>query len=131
MRSGVRAAVTRAGEGQEAMHATMLRMGALVIGMEIAAVAVAVYGFGWLVLLVGAPLIVVTVLIVLVAAVSERTRRLRQHRVDEAEHARAVDPESTVYLGRGLMSGFFELPGVAPQIPTQPGPPPTPDRLHR
>lgn len=121
----------------------MLRMGALVLGMEIAAVAFAVYGFGWLVLLVGAPLILVTLLIVLVAAMSERNRRLRQARDDEAAQVRKLDPEGTVYLGRGLMSGFFELPGAAglpvrpeeqktvPQIPTQPGPPPAPGRVHR
>lgn len=116
------------------MHGTMLRMGTVVLGMEIAAVAVAVYGFGLLVLLVGVPLIVVTVLIVLVAAVSERNRRSRQARADQAEHARAIDPEGTVYLGRGLMSGFFELPGPAsqagPRIPTQPGPPQSPGRVH-
>lgn len=116
------------------MQGTMLRMGAVVLGMEIAAVAVAVYGFGLLVLLVGVPLIVVTVLIVLVAAVSERNRRIRQERDDQAERARAVDPEGTVYLGRGLMSGFFELPGSAaqatPQIPAQPGPPASPGRVH-
>lgn len=116
------------------MKSTMLRMGALVIGMEVAAVGVAVYGFGVLVLLIGVPLIVVTVLIVLVAAVSERNRRVRQERAEAAEEARAIDPEGTVYLGRGLMSGFFELPGpvgqAAPQIPAQPGPPPSPGRVH-
>lgn len=109
------------------MQGTMLRMGALVIGMEIAAVAVAVYGFGVLVLLVGVPLVVVTVLIVLVAALSERNRRVRQERAEQAAQARTIDPEGTVYLGRGLMSGFFELPGPAaqagPHIPAQPGPP--------
>jgi len=121
----------------------MLRMGALVLGMEIAAVAFAVYGFGWLVLLVGVPLIIATLLIVLVAAVSERNRKARQARDDEAAQARKLDPEGTVYLGRGLMSGFFELPGAAglpvrpeeqktvPQIPAQPGPPPAPGRVRR
>lgn len=119
----------------------MLRMGALVLGMEIAAVAFAVYGFGWLVMLVGAPLILVTLLIVLVAAVSERNRRRRQARADEAAQVQKLDPEGTVYLGRGLMSGFFELPGAAavrpeeqktvPQIPIQPGPPRAPGRVRR
>ncbi|MGI5126463.1 hypothetical protein ACQEVB_06555 [Pseudonocardia sp. CA-107938] len=114
-------------------------MGTVVLGMEIAAVAFAVYGFGWLVLLIGVPLIVGTLLIVLVATVSERNRRIRQERAEQAEQARKLDPEGTVYLGRGLMSGFFELPGLparpdgqqaAPPIPTQPGPPPAPGRIH-
>ncbi|MDN5857478.1 MAG: hypothetical protein L0H84_02545 [Pseudonocardia sp.] len=93
------------------MRGTMLRVGAVLVGMELAAVAVAVYGFGPLVLLVGVPLIVVTVLIMLVAAAAERARRQRTERAEQAAHTRAIDPDSTVYLGRGLMSGFFELPG--------------------
>lgn len=102
----------------------MVRMWALVLGMEIVAVAVAVLGFGWLVLLVGAPLIVVTMLIVLVVWMSEGVRLHRQHRVAAADEARANDPERTVVFApvtqRGLMSGFFELPGrPAARVPAQ------------
>ncbi|SHL44549.1 Putative sensor [Pseudonocardia thermophila] len=123
----------------------MLRMGALVLGMEVAAVAFALLGFGWLALLIGLPLIVATLLIVVVAAWWERRRaaqqaREEQEREEAAARARALDPEGTVYLTPGLMSGFFELPSAAlparpqepaaSQIPTQATAEPAPDRVH-
>ncbi len=85
----------------------MVRLWTAVLGMEIVAVAVAVFGFGWLVLLAGVPLIIATVLIIAVVKFSEIARSRRALR----EHKR--DPERTVYVApigqRGLMSGFFDL----------------------
>jgi hypothetical protein len=81
----------------------VLRMGAVVVAMELAAVLVAYGYFGWPVLLIGAPALVGTVLVLLVVRASEGPRRaLRAHR------AARWDPDAA--LPGGLMSGFFEVP---------------------
>ena len=79
----------------------MVRMGAAVIAMEGAALAVAYAYFGWPVLLVGVPVLVGTILVLLFVRASEGPRRkLHEHR------AARWDPDAA--LPGGLMSGFFE-----------------------
>jgi hypothetical protein len=95
----------------------MLRLGAAVIAMETAALVVALMGFGWPVLLVGAPLMVGTVLVLIFVRLSEAPRRLLQ-----AHRAAHWDPEAAVQ--GGLLSGFFE-------IPAQGGPVDVPDSARR
>jgi hypothetical protein len=99
----------------------MLRLGAAVIAMETVALTVAFLTFGWPVLLVGAPLMVGTVLVLLVVRLSEAPRRrLQAHRAAQwAETHR--DSEA---VQRGLMSGFFE-------IPAQGGPVDVPDSVRK
>ena len=81
---------------------TVLRMGATVVAMELAAVVVAYAYFGWPVLLIGAPALVGTVVVLLVVRASEAPRRkLQEHR------AARWDPDAAV--PGGLMSGFFEV----------------------
>jgi hypothetical protein len=81
------------------------RMSALVIGMEVAAVLVAYLAFGWPVLLIGAPALVGTVVVLLgVHAGEKRRARLEQERVARGEPAPVPD---------GLMSGFFQVPAQA------------------
>ncbi|MCU1664097.1 MAG: hypothetical protein QOI36_2665 [Pseudonocardiales bacterium] len=78
----------------------MVRLGGAVIAMEIAALSVAYVAFGWLVLLVGAPLVLGTVLVLAFVRASEGPRRkLHEHRAER------WDPRSAV--AGGLMSGFF------------------------
>jgi hypothetical protein len=84
----------------------VVRMGAAVIGMEVAALAVAYVYFGWPVLLVGAPALVGTLLVLLFVRASEGLRR-RLH-----EH-RAARWDQNAALPGGLMSGFFEVSKVA------------------
>ena len=80
----------------------MLRMGATVVAMELAAVFVAYAYFGWPVLLIGAPAVVGTVMVLLFVRASERPRKmLQEHR------AARWDPDAA--LPGGLMSGFFEV----------------------
>ena len=80
----------------------MVRLGALVVAMEVAALAVACAYFGWPVLLIGAPTLVGTVLVLLFVRASEGPRRkLQEHR------AARWDPDAAV--PGGLMSGFFEI----------------------
>jgi hypothetical protein len=77
-------------------------MAAAVIAMEGVALAVAYGYFGWPVLLVGAPALVGTLLVLLFVRASEGPRRkLQEHR------AARWDPEAA--LPGGLMSGFFEV----------------------
>jgi hypothetical protein len=79
----------------------VLRLGAMVVAMEVVALVVAYAYFGWPVLLIGAPALVGTVFVLLVVRASEGPRRkLHEHR------AARWDPESAV--PGGLMSGFFE-----------------------
>lgn len=79
----------------------MLRLGAMVVAMEVAALAVAYAYFGWPVLLIGVPALVGTVFVLLVVRASEGPRRkLQEHR------AARWDPEAA--LPGGLMSGFFD-----------------------
>lgn len=85
-------------------------MGSLVVGMEVAAVAVAVLAFGWPVLLVGVPLLVGTLIVLAAVALSEKPRRKL-----EAQRATRFNPE--VAAQGGLMSGFFEIPRQSSQSP--------------
>lgn len=86
----------------------MGRIGAAVVGMELAALIVAVLAFGWPVLLVGAPLLVIT----LVALVVVRGWELARRGLDR-RRARRWD-QSAAMQG-GLMSGFFEVASVGEQ----------------
>jgi hypothetical protein len=80
----------------------VLRMGAMVVGMELAALIVAYVYFGWPVLLIGGPAIVGTFVALLVIRAWEVPRRmLQEHR------AARWDPDAA--LPGGLMSGFFEV----------------------
>ena len=86
----------------------MLRMGAMVVGMELAAGLVAYGYFGWPVLLIGAPVVVLTLVALLVIRASEAPRRILQdHR------AARWDPDAA--LPGGLMSGFFEVSRQRPR----------------
>jgi hypothetical protein len=79
----------------------VVRIGAAVIAMEGFALAVAYAYFGWPVLLIGAPAIMGTLLVLVFVGASEGPRRkLQEHR------AARWDPEAA--LPGGLMSGFFE-----------------------
>ncbi len=86
----------------------MLRMGAMVVAMELAAGLVAYGYFGWPVLVIGAPVIVLTLVALLVVRASEAPRRILQdHR------AARWDPDAA--LPGGLMSGFFEVSKQRPR----------------
>lgn len=86
----------------------MLRMGATVVALELAAVLVAYGYFGWPVLVIGVPVIVLTLVALLVIRASEAPRRmLQEHR------ASRWDPNAA--LPGGLMSGFFEVSRQRPQ----------------
>ena len=88
----------------------MARLGAVVVGMGLAALLVAYLGFGWPVLLVGVPALVAVGLVVLaVLAWEGPVRRLAEQRVAP------LDPDTDV--AGGLMSGFFEL--SAPQLSSE------------
>lgn len=81
----------------------MVRLGAAIIAMEVAALAVAYLAFGWPVLVGGALLLLGTALVLAVVRASEGPRRrLEEHR------ATRWDP--TAAAPGGLMSGFFEMP---------------------
>ena len=84
----------------------MVRMGAAVIAMELAALAVAYAYFGWPVLLIGVPALLGTLLVLLVVRASEGPRR----KLQELRAAR-WDPEAA--LPGGLMSGFFEAAKIS------------------
>jgi hypothetical protein len=86
------------------------RMGAAVVGMELAALIVAVLAFGWPVLLVGVPLFVGT----LVALVLVRLWELVRSRV---ERQRATRWDQAAAVPEGLMSGFFAVSAVPEQPP--------------
>lgn len=101
----------------------MLRLGTAVIAMETVALTVAFLTFGWPVLLVGAPLMIGTVLVLIVVRLSEAPRRLLQeHRAAQWAAETRWDAEATVQ--GGLMSGFFE-------IPAQGGPVDVPDSVRK
>jgi len=79
------------------------RLGAVVVGMGLAAPVVAYLFFGWPVLLIGVPAFVGVCLVVVAVVASEAPRRkLEEHR------ATRFDPAAQ--LPGGLMSGFFEVP---------------------
>lgn len=86
----------------------MLRMGATVVAMELVAMLVAYGYFGWAVLVIGVPLIVLTLVALVVIRVSEAPRRMLQ-----AHRASRWDPDAA--LPGGLMSGFFEVSRQRPQ----------------
>jgi hypothetical protein len=80
----------------------VLRLGAMVVALELVAVVVAYAYFGWPMLLIGAPVVVGTVVTLLVVRASEGPRRLLH-----AHRAARWNPNAT--LPGGLMSGFFEV----------------------
>jgi hypothetical protein len=86
----------------------MGRVGAAVVGMELMALVVAVLAFGWPVLLVGVPLLVVTLTALAVVRSWELVRRRLERR-----RANRWDPASA--QPGGLMSGFFEVSAVGEQ----------------
>jgi hypothetical protein len=86
----------------------VLRMGVLVVALELAAVFVAYGYFGWPVLVIGVPVIVLTLVALLVVRASEAPRRLLQ-----AHRASRWDPNAA--LPGGLMSGFFEVSRQRPR----------------
>jgi hypothetical protein len=80
----------------------------MVVAMELAAGLVAYGYFGWPVLVIGAPVIVLTLVALLVVRASEAPRRILQdHR------AARWDPDAA--LPGGLMSGFFEVSKQRPR----------------
>ncbi len=90
----------------------MGRMGAAIIAMESAALLVAVLAFGWPALLIGAPLIVGTVVVLAVVRLWELLGRHLERRRLRRGHPVEADP--------GLMTGFFEVSAIADQPPLPP-----------
>lgn len=80
----------------------MVRLGAMVVAMELVAVVMAYGYFGWPVLLIGALAVVGTTAVLVFVRASEAPRRKLQ-----AHRAARWDPEAA--LPGGLMSGFFDL----------------------
>ncbi|WP_219413877.1 hypothetical protein [Pseudonocardia nigra] len=91
----------------------MVRLGGAVVALEVAAVVVAYLAFGWPVLLVGAPLLVGTVLVFALVRASEGPRRKLQEQ-------RAARWDTTAATPGGLMSGFFELSPQPTERPDEP-----------
>jgi uncharacterized membrane protein YfcA len=88
-----------------------MRLGGAVVAMEIGALAVAYLAFGWPVLVIGALLLLGTVLVLLVVRASEAPRRRLQEQ-------RAARWDESAAVPGGLMSGFFEVPAQAgPVVP--------------
>jgi hypothetical protein len=86
----------------------VLRMGVVVVGLELVALFVAFGYFGWPILVIGVPVIVLTLTALLVVRASEVPRRmLQEHR------ASRWDPNAA--LPGGLMSGFFEVSKQRPR----------------
>jgi small-conductance mechanosensitive channel len=83
----------------------VVRMGAAIIAMEIVALAVGYLAFDAAALLVGAPIVMATLLVLIVVRAAEIPRRRLA-----AQRATRWDPEA-VQPG-GLMSGFFEAPAT-------------------
>jgi hypothetical protein len=80
----------------------------MVVALELVAVLVAYGYFGWPILVVGVPVIVLTLIALLVVRASEAPRRrLQEHRASQ------WDPNAA--LPGGLMSGFFEVSRQRPQ----------------
>ncbi|HZG92946.1 MAG TPA: hypothetical protein VEZ42_22270 [Pseudonocardia sp.] len=93
----------------------MVRMGAAIIALEVAALVVAYLAFDLIALLVGAPVLMVTGLVLLVVIASEAPRRrLREQR------ATRFDPQAP--QPGGLMSGFFEVPRARTATDGSPAP---------
>ncbi len=91
----------------------MGRMGAAIVGLELAALIVAVLAFGWPVLLVGVPLLVCTLVALAVVRLWELVRR----RLDRQQATRW---DQAAALPEGLMSGFFAVSAVPEQPPLPP-----------
>jgi hypothetical protein len=85
------------------------RMGAALVAMELAALTVAVLAFGWPVLLVGAPLVVGSVIVLAVVRLCEAVRQRRERRM--------ISRWGPATTPRGLMTGFFEVASVPDQPP--------------
>ena len=83
----------------------MVRMVAVVIALEVAALVVGYLAFDLAALFVGAPLVVVTLLVLAVVLAAEGPRRRLA-----AQRAQRWDPQAAE--PGGLMSGFFEASGV-------------------
>lgn len=83
----------------------MVRVGAAVVAMEVAALALATLVFGWVALVVGAPALLATGVVLAALWVSQGPRRRLQER--RAARWEQVGPEQS-----GLMSGFFEAPAA-------------------
>lgn len=81
----------------------MVRVGAAVVAMEVAALALAALVFGWVALVVGVPALLATVLVLVGLRLARGpVRRLQERR---AAAFTTDGPEQG-----GLMSGFFEVP---------------------
>ena len=90
----------------------MRRMGAVIVGMELAALLVAVLAFGWPTLVVLAPLFVATLVAFAVFRLWAWVEPVRERRA-VAGYREPAHPG-------GLMSGFFEVSAVRdqPAMPT-------------
>jgi hypothetical protein len=102
--------------GEDVLH--VVRMGATIIALEVAALVVAYLAFDLLALLVGAPVLMITGLVLVLVIASEAPRRrLHEQRAARFDH-QAPQPG-------GLMSGFFEVPRArtATEGPPAPGAP--------
>lgn len=83
----------------------MVRVGAAVVAMEVAALALATLVFGWVALVVGAPALLATGVVLTALRVSRGPlRRLQERRASRWEQD---GPEQG-----GLMSGFFVVPAA-------------------
>ncbi|MBW0116619.1 hypothetical protein [Pseudonocardia abyssalis] len=80
-----------------------MRVGAAVVAMEVAALALATLSFGLVALVVGTPVLLATVLVLVGLWVSRRPLRRLQER-------RAAGFDEDGPERGGLMSGFFEVP---------------------
>lgn len=83
-----------------------MRLGAAVVAMQVAAVLLAVWAFGPVALVIGAPLVVAAALLPAMGWLSRGARR-------RSEERRSARWEHDTPEPGGLMSGFFEAP-VAP-----------------
>lgn len=94
------------------------RLAGAVIGMAAGALVLAYVVVGWPILVVGGPLLVGVALMVAVLVLTERPRAVLAQR--RAVHAgtspwQAAADTGDEQPGRGLMSGFFEMPAALPE----------------
>jgi Flp pilus assembly protein TadB len=83
----------------------VVRVGAAVVAMEVAALVLATLVFGWVALVVGAPALLATVVVFVALWVSRAPMRRLQER-----RAARFEPDGPPQ--GGLMSGFFEVPAA-------------------
>lgn len=83
----------------------VVRVGAAVVAMEVAALALATLVFGWVALVVGVPALLATGAVLTALWLSRGPRRRLQER--RAARFEPGGPEQD-----GLMSGFFEVPAA-------------------